>query len=264
MNVEISSLSVRYDVGLVLDEVSLTVPAGSWLGVIGPNGAGKSTLLRAIGRLVPYQGSITFDGKDTRSLDRRSLAQTVAYVAQNPVFPVGMNVFDFVLLGRTPYISHFGTESASDLEIIHEVLTTLDLLDLTRRRVTELSGGEAQRVALARALAQQAPLVLLDEPTAALDIGHQQDVLDLIDDMRRTQQLTVISTMHDLTLVGQFAESLVLLSDGVVAAEGSANDVLTAGTIREHYGANVRILQDDSGHPVVVPWRSKDPSGTGS
>ncbi|GBE25361.1 putative siderophore transport system ATP-binding protein YusV [bacterium BMS3Bbin02] len=256
MNVSITAVSAGYGARVVLNEISLEVPGGSWLGIIGPNGAGKSTLLRAVARLLPYDGSIVFDGEEIGTLDRRSVARSVAYVPQSPIFPEGMNVTDFVLLGRTPYISHFGTESKRDLEIVFDVLTTLDLIEFRERPVTTLSGGEAQRVALARALAQQAPLVLLDEPTAALDVGHQQDVLDLIDELRRTQQLTVMSTMHDLTLVGQFADSLVLLSNGVVVAEGGASDVLTAATINEHYGANVRILRDDVGNPVVVPWRN--------
>ena len=255
MNVGVAGLSASYGAEPALDDVSLQVPTGSWLGIIGPNGAGKTTLLRAIARLLPYQGSITFDGEDIRDLDRRSLARAVAYVSQTPELPEGMSVADFVLLGRTPYISYFGTEGKSDLNIVSDVLTTLDLVDFRQRRVTELSGGEAQRVILARALAQQAPLMLLDEPTTALDIGHQQDVLDLIDDLRLTKQLTVISTMHDLTLVGQFADTLVLLARGVVVAEGTASDVLTTELISEHYGANGRILRDDDDHPVVVPWR---------
>lgn len=256
MNVGISGVSMKYGTRAVLNDISIEISGGSWLGIIGPNGAGKSTLLRAIAGLLPYDGSIALDGVEIGSLDRRAVAQTVAYVPQSPVLPEGMNVTDYVLLGRTPYISHFGTESKRDLEVIFEVLTTLDLIEFRGRLVTTLSGGEAQRVALARALAQQAPLVLLDEPTAALDIGHQQDVLDLIDNLRTTQQLTVISTMHDLTLVGQFADSLVLLSNGGVVAEGSASDVLTREAIFEHYGANVRILEDDAGNPVVVPWRN--------
>ena len=255
MNVDIAGVSASYGAEPALKHISLQVPTGSWLGIIGPNGAGKTTLLRAIARLLPYQGSIAFDGEDILDLDRRSLARAVAYVSQTPVFPEGMSVADFVLLGRTPYISYFGTEGKSDLDIVSDVLTTLDLVDFRQRRVTELSGGEAQRVVLARALAQQAPLMLLDEPTTALDIGHQQDVLNLIDDLRLAEQLTVISTMHDLTLVGQFADTLVLLAHGVVVAAGTAREVLTTELISEHYSANVRILRDDDDHPVVVPWR---------
>ncbi|VAV91831.1 Vitamin B12 ABC transporter, ATP-binding protein BtuD [hydrothermal vent metagenome] len=262
MNVGIAGVSMRYGDREVLNDISLEVAGGSWLGIIGPNGAGKSTLLRAVAGLLPYDGSIMFDDVEIGSLDRRVVAQTVAYVPQSPVLPEGMNVTDYVLLGRTPYISHFGTESKRDLEIVFEVLTTLDLIAFRERLVTTLSGGEAQRLVLARALAQQAPLVLLDEPTTALDIGHQQDVLNLIDNLRTTQQLTVISTMHDLTLVGQFADSLVLLSGGEVVAEGLALDVLTVGLIRDHYGARVRILRDDDDRPVIVPWRHTDSNGS--
>ena len=252
------------EVGVVLAEkqvvsgVSFSAPAGSWIGVIGPNGAGKSTLLRAIAGLVRYSGDISLDGSSTTSLSRRSLAQLVAFVPQNPFLPEPMSVFDYVLMGRSPYIPYFGRETRADLEIVTEVLERMELAELAGRSLGSLSGGELQRSVLARALAQQAPVLLLDEPTSALDVGHQQQVMELVDQLRHASDLTVISAMHELSLAGQFADSLVLLDGGRAVASGRAADVLTEGSIRRHYGASVQVIETPDGHVLVVPTRRTD------
>jgi iron complex transport system ATP-binding protein len=160
-----------------------------------------------------------------------------------------------VLLGRTPYIPSFGTESRRDLAIVASVLDHLDLTGMATRRLDSISGGERQRAVLARALAQQAPVLLLDEPTTGLDVGHQQQVLELVDTLRDDLDLTVVSAMHDLTLAGQFADQLVLLDGGRVAAAGPPATVLTEEVIGRHYHASVRVLEDPSGGTVVVPVR---------
>lgn len=240
----------------VVDGVTLTVPAGSWLTIVGPNGAGKSTLLRAIASAVPYIGDVSFGGQDLGSLRSRELARTVAVVPQEPTRPDGMSVLDYVLLGRTPYVPYLGVESAHDLAVVAELLDTLELADLTERPVTSLSGGEFQRAVLARALAQEAPLLLLDEPTSSLDLGHVQQVLDLVDRLRVERELTVVSALHDLTTAGQFAEQVVLVVDGRVVAQGSPSEVLTEKLLAEHYDANVRVLDDGEGGLIVVPRRT--------
>ena len=239
----------------VLDDVSLTVPQGSWIGVIGPNGAGKSTLLRAIAGLVAHTGDISLDGVSVASLTRRRIAQVIAFVPQNPFIPETMSVTDYVLMGRTPYISYLGRETKRDLAVVAEVLERLELGELGERSLSSLSGGELQRAVLARALAQEASLLLLDEPTSALDVGHQQQVLELVDGLRYGHDLTVLSAMHDLSLAGQFADSLVLLDGGRVVASGSARQVLTEETIRRHFGASVTIIESDGGHILVSPTR---------
>jgi iron complex transport system ATP-binding protein len=167
-----------------------------------------------------------------------------------------MTVADYVTLGRTPYIPYLGMEGSRDLEVVSAVLERLELAPLADRPLGSLSGGEGQRAVLARALAQEAPVLLLDEPTAALDVGHQQQVLELVDELRRERGLTVLSAMHDLTLAGQFAEQLVLLDDGRTVASGPARAVLTEATIRRHYGASVRILVDADGGIAVLPTRT--------
>ncbi len=164
-------------------------------------------------------------------------------------------VTDYVLMGRTPYISYLGSESAKDLRVVDEALGRLELREMADRRLETLSGGELQRALLARALVQQAPLLLLDEPTAALDIGHQQQALELVDELRRERSLTVLSAMHDLTLAAQFADELLLLDGGRAVAFGEPRTVLTAGLIRRHFGASVRIEDNGNGDVIVIPTR---------
>lgn len=238
----------------VLSGVDLQVARGEWVSVIGPNGAGKSTLLRYLAGLVDGGGTLELDGRPTSSLQRRRRAQTVALVPQTPTIPDGITVTDYVLLGRAPHIRPLAVEGVADLHAVHAALVQLDLLPMVDRVVATLSGGERQRVLLARALAQEAPVLLLDEPTTALDVGHQQQVLELIETLRRTRNLAVISTMHDLTLAGQYGDRLVLLDGGLVVEAGTAAEVLTAANVARYYGARVRVL-DDGGRPVILPVR---------
>ncbi|WDZ86307.1 ABC transporter ATP-binding protein [Micromonospora cathayae] len=258
--VEVRGLHVSLDRVPILTGVDLTVAAGEWVTVIGPNGAGKSTLLRAVGGLLPATGDITLFGTPSVSLRRRERARVVATVAQSPVVPVGMSVLDYVLLGRTPYIPPLGRESAADLATVHEVLDRLDLAGFAHRELATLSGGERQRVFLARALAQGATLLLLDEPTSALDIGHQQEVLELVDQLRHAHGLTVLATMHDLSVAGEYADRLVLLAEGRVAAAGTPREVLTEDLLATHYRARVRVVDGDHG-PLVVPVRPSPRAG---
>jgi cobalamin transport system ATP-binding protein len=234
----------------VVDSVSFTVEHGEWVAVIGPNGAGKSTLLRAVARLVAHQGRIALDGQELRRLGRREVARRVAIVPQSPLMPAAMTVREYVMLGRTPYVSYAGREGRRDRAATEEAIARLDLADLASRPLDTLSGGERQRAVLARALAQDAPLLLLDEPTSALDAGRQQEALELIDALRLDAGLTVVAAMHDLTLAGQYASRLLLLSAGRIVARGAAAEVLTEPLIAEHYGARVRIVDG-----AVIPVR---------
>ncbi|WP_433137577.1 ABC transporter ATP-binding protein [Actinomadura nitritigenes] len=251
MTVAVRGLDVSLGGRPVLKDVSLEVAAGSWTAVIGPNGAGKSTLLRAVLGLLPSAGEIAVAGADLAALKPRQRARLVAYAPQSPNLPVGMTVFDYTLLGRSPYIPHLGRESARDRAIAREVLDRLDLAGLADRPLDHLSGGERQRVVLARALAQQTSVLLLDEPTTALDIGHQQQVMELIDQLRLSDGLTVVTTIHDLTLAGQYADGLVLLSGGRVAAAGTPGEVLTRAAIQEHFDARVHVLPGPDGRPLL-------------
>jgi len=254
--VRVRGVGVALDGVPILHGVELTVAPGEWVTVIGPNGAGKSTLLRAVGGLLPFTGAIEVFGAPLAGLPRRLRARLVATVPQNPVVPPGITVLDYVLLGRTPYLSPLGRESAADLAAVQHVLDRLDLTGFAGRRLESLSGGERQRAFLARALAQGATLLLLDEPTTALDIGHQQEVLELVDQLRRDAGLTVLATMHDLSIAGEYADRMLLLAAGRVAATGGPREVLTEALLAEHYRARVTVIDGAQG-PLVIPVRGR-------
>ena len=234
-----------------------SVKPGEWLCVIGPNGAGKSSLLRAIAGVTGHDGRILVDGSPLSARSSRRRAQLIAYVPQSPVLPSGMSGAEYVLLGRNPFVTHFGRESQHDRSMVADVIERLDLADLAKRDVDTLSGGERQRLVIARAIAQEAPILLLDEPTSALDIGHQQQALELVDRLRREHGLTVVSAMHDLTLAGIYSDRLVLMHAGHCVATGTAEEVLRPETLGEFYGVSVRVHREADGTIVVVPNRDR-------
>jgi iron complex transport system ATP-binding protein len=251
--IELHDVSVRLGATDALRGVSLSVERGTWVSLIGPNGAGKTTAIRALCALVPYTGEVLVDGVEAHARGRRELARLCAFLPQIPETPPELTVAEYALLGRTPHLGYFGVEGEADRLAAERALNRLELLDFAQRPLGSLSGGELQRVVLARALAQEAPILLLDEPTTALDLGRQQQVLELVDSLRHGD-LTVVSTMHDLTLAGQYADRLVLLDRGTVVAEGSAAEVLSAPNVASYYGASVRVVEDERG-VFVLPLR---------
>jgi iron complex transport system ATP-binding protein len=216
--------------------VSLTVGDGEWVGLVGPNGAGKSTLLKAAVGIVPHRGSVALRGRE------RKAGADIAWMPQRPMLPDEMSVANYVLLGRTPHLGYLTSERGHDMDATQHAIDRLDLADLSSRPLSTLSGGEAQRAVLARALAQEAPVLLLDEPVSALDVGHQQQVLELIDQLRTEHGLTVVSALHDLTIAGQYPDRVVMMSQGLVISDGPAREVLTEERIMEHYGARVKVV----------------------
>jgi ABC-type cobalamin/Fe3+-siderophores transport system ATPase subunit len=255
--VALDSLTVSLGGTEILHGVSASIERGEWVTVIGPNGAGKTTMLRAVASLVDFAGRIELLGDDLHELSRGERARRVAFVAQTPTMPAEMTVLEYVLLGRTPYIGYLATERRSDHEAADAAIERLELGGFAGRRLSSLSGGERQRVVLARALAQDAPLLLLDEPTTSLDVGRQQQALEIVDEIRATEGLTVLSAMHDLTLAGQYADRLLLLDHGRLVADGPAGAVLTRALISQHYRAEVRVVGDAESGLVVVPVRTR-------
>jgi iron complex transport system ATP-binding protein len=255
--VALDGVDVTLDGAPILRDIALEASAREWLGIIGPNGSGKTTLLRTIAGLVRADGDVRVNGNDPARLRRRERARRIAYVPQDPLFPEGMSVTDYVLLGRTAHLSYLGIETWRDHAVVGGVLERLHLEPFADRPVTTLSGGEAQRAALARALAQEARVLVLDEPTSALDVGHAQHVLELVESLRRERELCVISAMHDLTLASQFTDRLVLLAGGRAVASGPAREVVTEATVAAHWGARVRVVSDGNGTIVVVPVRDR-------
>jgi iron complex transport system ATP-binding protein len=240
----------------VVDRVDADVANGEWVALIGPNGAGKTTLLRALARLVPFAGEIELDGRPLAEHGRGELARLVAVVPQEPSTPPWMTVAEYVLLGRTPHLGPLAKEGARDREAAARALARLDLLAFMERRLGTLSGGEKQRAVVARALAQEASVVLLDEPTTALDIGHQQQALELLDTLRRESGLTLVTAMHDLTLAAQYADRMVMLDGGRLVADGTPAEVVTDERVSRHYEASVEVVTVD-GRIAVVPSRPR-------
>ena len=257
----VHDLQVDLDRTPILRAVSCAIASGGWLALIGPNGSGKTTLLRAVAGLIPYRGTVTLGGPaaDAGSLRPRERARLIAYVPQIPTLPPDMTVTEYVLLGRTPHLSYLAGPGRADRDAATRAAGLLDVTRFGERRLATLSGGERQRVVLARALAQEPRILLLDEPTSALDIGHQQSVLDLVDTLRRSTGVTVVTTLHDLTTAGQYAHELVLLNAGRVEAAGPATAVLTEDRIAQVYAARVTVSTDAAGNTVVNPIRAVPP-----
>jgi iron complex transport system ATP-binding protein len=256
--IELRGVSVSLGGRFVVSEVDASIAAGEWLALIGPNGAGKTTLLRAVAGLLSHTGTIFLDGRPASELRRAELARLLAVVPQEPFTPPWMTVAEYVLLGRTPHIGALAREGGLDREVAAGALARLHLLPYRDRPLGTLSGGEKQRVVVARALAQEARIVLLDEPTASLDIGHQQQALELLDLLRHESGLTLVTAMHDLTLAAQYADRMILLDEGRVAADGAPADVLTEALVAGHYGAEIDVVSVGD-RIAVVPRRADRP-----
>jgi len=256
---EFSNIEASFGDTQVLHGVTVGVEGGGWLGVVGPNGAGKSTLLRTVAGSISYGGSVAVDGQPIESLPHRERAKVVAYVPQRPLYPTGMAVFDYVLLGRTPYLGTLASESHEDIAAVWDALDALHLVDFASRDVATLSGGETQRVSLARVLAQNAPIVVLDEATASLDVAAQHEVLELIDHLRGSRGMTVITAIHDLTAAAQFCEKVMLLDDGRNIAAGRASEVLTEERLGAVFEPSIRVIDVD-GSTVIVSLRTEETS----
>jgi len=251
----LSGLGVSFGDRMAVAGVDVTVAAGEWLALVGPNGSGKTSLLRAVAGTIPHRGSVLVDGVAVASMSPRRVAAAIAMVPQHRVLPDDMSVLDYTLLGRIPYAGYFGIEGPSDVVAARRALARLDAADLERRPLGTLSGGERQRVVLARALTQEAGVLLLDEPTTSLDIGHAQQVLDLVDELRVERGMAVVAAIHDLTFAAQYAGRLLLLDAGTVVAQGLPAAVLTESAIARFSGARVHLMHGPEGEPVVVPRR---------
>jgi iron complex transport system ATP-binding protein len=239
----------------VVRDLHLELTAGSWTMVVGPNGAGKSSLINAMAGVLGHDGSLLIDGVDVRELSVKARARLIAVVPQRPELPTGMTVGEYVMLGRTAHRSAFASPRKTDHQRVASVIERLDLGWLVARPVTSLSGGELQRATIARAMAQEATVVLLDEPTSALDIRHQHQALELVDQLRHDEGLTICSAMHDLTLAAQFGDQVALLACGELMAVGDAASVLTEARLGQAYGASVVVRNDPEVGLVVIPRR---------
>lgn len=253
--IEVDEARVAYGTAEALRGVSLAVPRAGFVALLGPNGSGKSTLLRAITRRVPLRaGTVRVEGQDVQTLSPRSLAQVVAVVPQSEPPNFDYTVWELAAMGRAPHQGRFGLESPQDRQIVEAVLKRVGALPLAARKAATLSGGELQRVILARALVQQPRILLLDEPTAHLDLRYQVELLALIRGLNRTDGVTVLAVLHDLNLAAAFADQLVLLKEGRVVAAGPPSVVLTAETLCHVFDTQVLVTSHPvDGTPVVLP-----------
>jgi iron complex transport system ATP-binding protein len=257
---DVDGVSVELGGATIVDDVTATVAQGRWLGLVGPNGAGKTTLLRAVAGLVEYCGDVRVASRRLHNAPRRETARLVAYVPQRPTLPMAMPLTDYLLLGRAAHHTYLGGSTRRDRHVVAAVLDRLDLTSFATRPLGTLSGGEAQRAVFGRALAQEAPVLLLDEPTASLDLGHGQLVLELADELRRERGLTVLCAIHDLTLAAQYSDTLLVLSAGCQVAYGSPAEVLTEASVERIFGACVEIHVNASGL-AVTPVRPSVAAG---
>jgi iron complex transport system ATP-binding protein len=254
-SLEVLELSVRAGPKTLIADVNLSVDAGTWCTVIGPNGAGKTTLVETVAGLRrSSHGTVTLSGESVRAMNERQRALRVALVPQHPIIPFGMSVHDYVALGRTAYHGLLRAPSARDRRCVEDVLDRLSLNEFAARDVATLSGGERQRMVLARALAQATPVMVLDEPITGLDLRHQIAILELLQHEVRESGLTVLATLHDLTLAGQFADRLVLLDHGRLVLDGPSGEVVRSRQLEECYGMQLRVIDVD-GADVVIPVR---------
>ena len=253
--IDVENLRVTAGSKTLLSDVTLHVEAGTWCTIIGPNGAGKTTLVESVAGLRRIaSGEVSVAGKSIAQLHERARARLVSLVPQQPQVPAGMTVQDYVGLGRVAYHGLLRAPSREDKNVVESVLDRLSLSDFAQRDVATLSGGERQRMVLARALAQSTMVIVLDEPTTGLDVRHQMELLELLKNEVADCGLTVLATLHDLTLAGQFADRLVLLDEGEVVLDGPARDVVRSRELSERYGMNLRVLDVD-GSDVIVPVR---------
>lgn len=252
-------LTLKYDQRCVVENLSTGIPEGRITMIVGANACGKSTLLRGLSRLLkPATGVVTLDGKDIHSRPARELARTLGLLPQHPTAPEGITVRDLVGRGRYPHQGFFhswreGDSSPHDLAV-QRALAATGTLALADRNVDELSGGQRQRAWIAMALAQETEVLLLDEPTTYLDLAHQVEVLDLVTDLNRRSGTTVAIVLHDLNLAARYADHVIAMKEGAVAAVGNPRDVLTEGLVSSVFGLEARIIPDPvSGAPLIIP-----------
>lgn len=259
---QVDAVTVGYRQEPVLREISFCVDRGGFTGVIGPNGSGKSTLLKTMsGLLPPWSGSVKFDTRDMSELSPREIGRKIAAVPQETSVTFPFTVMEMVLFGRTPHLSGFAFEGESDLRAAEKALERTGTLSLASRPVTELSGGERQRVTLARALAQEADVLLLDEPSAFLDIRHEVEIYDLLRELCE-EGVTVVSVLHDLNLAALYCDHVVLLSSGSVFCAGDPQQVMTYANLTEVYGTEIYVVMNDlTGTMNILPLDAKHRDG---
>ncbi len=254
IDIDVKDVCLGYGRKVILEGLTFKVGPGEMVGLIGPNGCGKSTVIRALSRtIMPRSGRISLNGQDITRLSRQELARRLAVVPQMPLLPSAFTAFEIVLMGRNPHLGLFQYEGPKEIAIAWQAMEKTGTQALADRRVGELSGGEIQSLLIARALAQETQAILLDEPTANLDIGRQGEILEMIKALCRENKLAVLAALHDLNLASQYCDRLLLLNDGHLFAEGTPAEVITADSIAAVYGAESCVYTHPAnGLPCVL------------
>jgi len=245
---DVQNISYRYGQSSILESISFSIPAGLFFIIIGPNGSGKTTMIKILaGHLRAGRGSVGIMGKNVRDYSRRELARKMAYLPQLTQLNFPMTVRDLVLMGRSPHLGMLGLEGEEDHRFAESAMGYTDVLHLEARRMDQLSGGEQQRVLIARAICQQPEIILLDEPTAALDISHQVRVMDLMERLKLEKNITVVMISHDINLAAMYADRLLLLKNGEILGLGDPRQVLDYASLEEAYGCPVLVTDSPLG-----------------
>lgn len=261
-SIKTNDLNIGYDEATIVKELNMQIPNGKVTSIIGPNGCGKSTVLKAIGRILkPKQGFVYLNGDEIRSLSTREIAKKMAILPQTPTAPSGLTVSELVAYGRFPHQSGFGKLIPEDKKIIQWAIDVTKLQGFEHREVDTLSGGQRQRVWIAMALAQQTDLILLDEPTTYLDMAHQLEVLQLLQDLNQKQGCTIAMVLHDLNLAARFSDYMIAIRDGSIISHGTPEEVMKPEVLKKVFSIDADIVYEPrSKRPVCITyeiWKDK-------
>ncbi len=254
MILEVGNIRFSYDMVEALKGISFSISRGEILGIIGSNGAGKSTLLKCINKLLePSAGTVLLDGCNLLAMGRREIARVIGFVPQGTGLRLPMSVLDTVVMGRFPHIGRFSSEGRRDLEAAHEAMLACGIEHLSDRISSELSGGEYQRTVIARALAQEPKILLLDEPTLHLDIGHQLEILELLRKLTSSKGLITAMVVHDLNLAMHYSDKIIVIKDGAVFKAGPASETITPEVLRDVYSLKAEFIRTPAGRSFIMP-----------
>ena len=253
MALQLKNISLSYHQNLILSNISINFDESEIVGLVGKNGSGKTSMINIINGLQkPNSGIVSYNGKDINSISIKNRSKFVSVVPQKVNFPPDYKVIDLVYMGRNPYIDFFHMGTKEDLEITYDVMEMTNIINLSDKLISEISGGEMQRVAIAMALNQRAPILLLDEPTSNLDLVHQILVLDLVKKLKTKYNTCIILSIHDLTLASKYCDRVIMLKDGLLFVEGKPSEIFNQKNIEHVFEAKVRINSDPVDDSVLV------------